>query len=414
MQANEFDGLTNAEWKQLILKTIKAETAAEKLAFYQKRLVQRPEPGLAIEPFYTREDLAELSYLQGFHSLWTQTRKTTGWMNLESIAVYDEKTANQQALEVLAKGADAVFFNLLNRPGGKPMLDGTLTTEHNFDFSVLLHTLSLARVPVYFQMRQSQLIPLSHYLQATEQTETLMGGILFWEVSLWSELSDKEKDSFLHAFQNSIFSKGKTPYFKSFLLEPIGEMIDDDSDMETFALPATSLLRYQLQAAVKVIQYFQQAGLPVQHLLPQIGFVVDIGNAYFLEIAKLRALRLLWWQIGQHVDENSNLVDVFIYAQTTRMVAPESEPYQSMLANTTQAMAAIIGGCDALTVQPGVFATPEDATLAQRIARNVSVILKEESYFDKVTDMGAGSYLIENLTHQLAKAVWEQLEFEYP
>ncbi len=411
MQANEFEGLTNTEWKALILKTIKAETESEKLAFYQERLVQHPEPELAIEPFYTMEDVAELSYLQGFHRMWAQTRKTTGWMNVESIVVHDEKTANQQALEGLAKGADAISFNLLNRPGGKPMLDGTLTTEHNFDFSVLLHALSLARVPVYFQMRQSQLIQLSDYLQATGQAETLMGGILFWEVSLWSELSDNEKKTFLHALQNSIFSQGKTPYFQPFLIEPIGELLDDNTDLETFALPVTSLLHYQLQAAVKLIQYCQQTGLPVQHLLPQIGFVVDIGNAYFLEIAKLRALRLLWWQIGQQFDENLNLVDVFIYAQTTRMIAPESEPYQSLLANTTQAMAAVIGGCDALTVQPGVFATPEDIILAQRIARNVSVILKEESYFDKVTDIGAGSYLIENLTHQLAKAVWEKLEF---
>ena len=72
-------------------------------------------------------------------------------------------------------------------------------------------------------------------------------------------------------------------------------------------------------------------------------------------------------------------------------------------------MSAIIGGCDALTVNGGGLASGKDTILARRVARNVSAVLKEESYFDKVTDMGAGSYLIENLTHQLAKAAWENL-----
>jgi methylmalonyl-CoA mutase len=160
-------------------------------------------------------------------------------------------------------------------------------------------------------------------------------------------------------------------------------------------------------------------GFEATQVLPRIGFVVDVDNHYFMQIAKLRALRLLWWQIGRLYDESLNLVDVFIHARTTNAVPPENEPYQNLISNTTQAMSAIIGGCDALTVAGGLAdekveqseipPSAANTILAQRIARNVSAILKEESYFDKVTDMGAGSYLIENLTHQLAKAVWESL-----
>jgi methylmalonyl-CoA mutase len=411
MHSDEFETLTNAEWKQLILKTIKADSEAEKIAFYQQKLVQQPEPGVNIQPFYTQEDMIELDYLKGFHRLWTQTRQTTGWMNIERIAVHDETIANQQAREALANGADAVLFNLLNRPGGKPMLSGEHTQEHAFDFSVLLREIPLARIPVYYEMRSSQLTNLGNYLQSSEtDVSGLMGGINFWEVSLWSSEPEANKDRFGRIFQNSIFAQGKTPYFKPLLIEPIGEILEDNEAMETFAIPVVSSIRYQLEAAVRLMDDLQQRNIPVPITAPQVGFVTDVGTHYFLEIARLRALRLLWWQIGQYYDTRLNLVDVFVYANTIRMMPPDKEPYASMLANTTQAMAAIIGGCDALTMQPGAFTDAKDLVLAQRIARNVSVILKEESYFDKVNDPGAGSYLVENLTHQIARAVWEQLK----
>ena len=204
---------------------------------------------------------------------------------------------------------------------------------------------------------------------------------------------------------------GGLPYFKPLLIEPVGGWFEDeDGAMETFALSQTVLLSNQLQAAIRLVEQLAERGVPVTQTLPQVGFVVDMGNHYFLEIAKLRALRLLWWQIGRLYDQNLNLVDVFIHARTANAVPPEKEPYQNLISNTTQAMSAIVGGCDALTV-----ASPppvgEGSGMGLRVARNVSAILKEESYFDKVTDMGAGSYLIENLTHQLAKGIWEKLPF---
>jgi|GEM_PF-3599833 len=411
MLFDDFPGMTKEEWKHLLLQSIKTDNQSDKLNIYAQKLIQNPEPDIEIQPFYTPEDMAGLEYLQGFHRLWVQTRQTTGWMNLETIKVYNEKVANQQAKDALTKGADSITFDLLNRPGGKPMLGGGFTTEHLFDFSVLLQDIFLSQLPVYFRLRHNQLKGLSDYLQAVEKDITaIMGGLTFEEILLWDILpDDNARQSFIDAFENSIFSKATTPYFRSFIIEPIGELFaDEDGEMETFALPQTTLLTNQLRAAMQFVDYYAKEA-PANEILPQIGFVVDIGDHYFMEIAKLRALRLLWWQIGRMYDESLNLIDVFIHAQTTIRLAPEKEPYKSLLTNTTQAMSAIIGGCDALTVNAGVFALEKDTILAQRIARNVSVILKEESYFDKVTDIGAGSYLIENLTHQLAKAVWEKL-----
>ncbi|MDJ1466570.1 methylmalonyl-CoA mutase family protein [Cytophagaceae bacterium DM2B3-1] len=410
MQFDDFAGITQEEWKQLILKTIKAETQEEKLHFYAQKLIQHPEPGIEIQPFYMKEDLAGLEYLQGFHQLWAQSRQTTGWINVENIAVYDEATANQQAKDALTKGTTGIRFNLLNRPGGKPMLTGGMTTEHLFDFSVLLEGISLSRIPVYFHLRHTQLENLSNYLQEVEKDiSTLMGGIIFEEIALSAILPDEfTNEALLKSLQVSSLFTTHTPYFKLLLIEPVGEPLDDNAEMETFALPVVSLISYQLQAIVKLIDDLETI-LPITDILPKVGFIVDIGDYYFMEIAKLRALRLIWWQIGRTYHPESNLIDVFIYAQTAILVPPADEPYQSLLTNTTQAMSAIIGGCDALAVQPAAFTNPQDSILGKQIARNVSAILQEESYFDKVTDIGAGSYLIENLTHQIAQSIWEKL-----
>ena len=398
MRVDEFPGMTNAEWKQLILKTIKAETEAGKLDFYDRQLVQHPEPGLEILPFYTPENMAGLEYLQGFHRLLAQTKQTTGWMNVEPIAVHNEKTANQQALEALAQGADAVEFNLLNRPGGKLMMDGGLTGEHLFDFSTLLHQISPLQTPVFFQMRSPDFANLNGYLaQSGAETANAMGGITFEEIAMWDlVLDENHKKQFAGGFQNSIFSKAQTPYFKPLLVCQEGITIESMADA--------------LKTATGMADELVSRGLTAKKVLPQIGFRTTIGSDYFLEIAKLRALRLLWWQIGRLYDESLNLVDVFIHARTIATEPPETEPYKNLISNTTQAMSAIIGGCDALTVNGGGLASEKDTILGRRVARNVSAVLKEESYFDKVTDMGAGSYLIENLTHQLAKAAWERLK----
>lgn len=408
MRFDEFAGMTNAEWKQLIVRAVRAETEAAKLAFYEQQLVRRPEPGIAIQSFYTPEDMAGLDYLKGFHRLWTQTRQTTGWMNVEPIVVYDEKTANQQAREALAHGADAVEFDLLHRAGSKPMPDGGVK-EHLFDFPALLHGLSPLQTPVFFRMRSPDFADLNDYLaQSGAETANAMGGIAFDETAIRDLVAhETDGNAFAAGFQNSIFSKGQTPYFRSLMIGLASQLLEDGAT-QTPALPPTVLLAGQLATAIRLTDRLLERGLPVRQVLPQIGFVVDVGNDYFMEIARLRALRLLWWQIGRLYDENLNLVDVFIHARTANAAPPENEPYKNLISNTTQAMSAIIGGCDALTVAGGL-ASEKDTILAQRIARNVSAVLKEESYFDKVTDMGAGSYLIENLTHQLAKAVWERL-----
>ncbi|MDJ1479224.1 methylmalonyl-CoA mutase family protein [Cytophagaceae bacterium YF14B1] len=380
MQFDDFAGITQEEWKQLILKTIKAETQEEKLHFYAQKLIQHPEPGIEIQPFYTKEDLTGLEYLQGFHQLWAQTRQTTGWINVGHINPYflSPTECHNDIHYLFNRGAEGVNISTIQfqiaNSNTKP------------DWSIFLHTISLEKTPIFFSITD----PIQPFLDFLKNSypdiSRLMGGIYY------TSDSNNVLESYaaiLHVLQNA-------PYF---------QLILSPKENST----TTETLFNLLEQAKTLVKDLSLYGMSPSTILPKIGFGIDIKNDYFLEIAKLRALRLLWWQFGQMYDPSLNMIDVFIYAHTSSNTNIEEEPYQTLLSHTTQAMSGIIGGCDALTIYTYPNTDLKEFELRRRIALNISSILKEESYFDKVVDIGAGSYLIENLTHQIAKMVWERL-----
>ncbi|MDB5228920.1 MAG: mutA [Bacteroidota bacterium] len=122
---------------------------------------------------------------------------------------------------------------------------------------------------------------------------------------------------------------------------------------------------------------------------------------YFFEIAKLRAFRWLWKQL---CELNSIPYNIFIISETVVLHDKEKEEYNNILRNTTEAMSAILGGCDALIVNSH---DKNETGFSRRLARNIHHILLHESYFDEINDAAKGSYYIEYLTYQFAQKAWE-------
>ena len=141
-----------------------------------------------------------------------------------------------------------------------------------------------------------------------------------------------------------------------------------------------------------------------------IYFHFHIGQNYFLEITKLRAFRWLWQQFAS-VNDLTN--PIFIIAETGNSKRDDNENskeiYTNILRNTTEAMSAIIGGCDYLIVNSHDVEM-ENSDFGKRIARNVQHILYNESYFNNFKDIGKASYYVEYLTFQLAKKTWNRLQ----
>jgi len=139
----------------------------------------------------------------------------------------------------------------------------------------------------------------------------------------------------------------------------------------------------------------------------EVVFKMKTGTDFFLEIAKLRALRILWANVLKSYGLEPTIypkimVDFDTSSQT-------KDPNQNMIRATTMAMAAALGGADLLTVLPAGHGDEDRSAFYRRIARNIQHILKMESFLDRVKDIAAGSYYVETLTTKIGEAVWRKL-----
>ncbi len=157
-------------------------------------------------------------------------------------------------------------------------------------------------------------------------------------------------------------------------------------------------------------EYFEQLknGVKPETIAQNIHLRMASGGNYLLNIAKFRSIRLLWSMFLQAYKLDATQFPLYISAETALSNKTLFDPYNNLLRNTTESMAAAIAGVDEILVYPHnhIFA-PADAD-AQRLALNIQHLLQNEGHFDKVAGIANGSYYIENLTQTLVEQAWQQ------
>jgi methylmalonyl-CoA mutase len=167
-------------------------------------------------------------------------------------------------------------------------------------------------------------------------------------------------------------------------------------------------LAFSLAQGAEYLTQFTELGVNIDDVAKTIKFNFGIGNNYFMEIAKLRAARLLWAQIVKAYNPASDCAAKLIaHCETSRYNKTIYDPHVNMLRTQTEAMSAALGGAHSITVLPFNAIYEEPSNLSERVARNQQILLKEESYLDKVSDPAAGSYYIENLTASIVEQAWK-------
>ncbi len=169
---------------------------------------------------------------------------------------------------------------------------------------------------------------------------------------------------------------------------------------------AVQELAFTLAAAVQHLRELQQRGLGIQDVGPRLLFGLEVGPQFFLEIAKLRAARLLWARVAEACGGDATARQVFLHVRTSPVSLTALDPWVNILRGTTEAFAAIVGGCDSLHVAPFDAALGLPGELARRLARNTQLVLREEAHFDRVVDPAGGSWYVETLTAELAEKAW--------
>lgn len=167
---------------------------------------------------------------------------------------------------------------------------------------------------------------------------------------------------------------------------------------------------FSLAAVSEYLTQLIDHGLPIDRIVGRLFVSLEIGSSYFLEIARLRALRLLLHQLIGAFDAGTTSTYVPIHASVSRRNMTLYDPHSNLLRASTEAASAVIGGCDVLVVHPFDDVGRDASEFACRLARNIQHLLRHEAYLEKVNDPSAGSYYVEALTDALGRSAWQRFQ----
>ena len=396
----EFPPVTPGEWKEQIEKDLKGRSI--------DTLKWKPYEGFTVEPFYTGEDLDRLTYLtESAPGEFPYVRSTGGadndWNINEYISDSDVHSANKAALDCLAMGAESLTFLCRiedNVIAGVPV-------QNKEDMSALLKDIPIDKVPVHFKCGQGASGILALYITEAERRglnrKSMRGSIDMDPIGALIQRGSYpagEDRSYEELKSVITYLHRHMPSFKGLTVH--GERFADSG------ASVTQELAFSLASGVEYLDRLTSMGLTADQIAPRMSFSFSIGSDYFMEIAKLRAARLLWAAImKQYKPKDESSEQISIETVTSGWNKTVYDPYTNMLRSTVEAMAATIGGSGAVHVSPldSAFDAPGDFT--RRMARNTQLILKSESYLNRVIDPSAGSYYIETLTDSVAGAAWK-------
>lgn len=355
---SEFNSLSEQQWKEQIIKDLKG-------AEYEL-LTWHTNNGFDVKPFYTGENTENKKPVFEF----------SDWDICEPIDVHDVKFANHQALQALKKGASGLVFNITKKVDTKTLLKD-ISLEHIYSqFNIsndALHVLHDLK-SIYGKIN-----PFDGKLKCFVNIDPIH---LFAFYGEWHDSQEKDLS-----------------ILKQLVHIPVNASLYQEAGSTQ-----VNELAFTLAHCNDYLNYLNDSNSLNNK---PIHITVSVGGDLFTEIAKLRALRKLI-DLLQNAYGCKN--ELYLHTQTTMLNKSEKDAYTNLLRSTTEAMSAVIGGTNSLSIAGYDQLFNQANEFSSRMAINQQHILKDESYLNKVADMAAGSYYIEQLTDQLAHTAWEKFK----
>ncbi|MEZ4936799.1 MAG: methylmalonyl-CoA mutase family protein [Crocinitomicaceae bacterium] len=355
-QKTDFDS-----WKNKVIADLKGkdynilqfptDEEIEIQAIIEPKIIDRNDPDIAP---YTRGDKQD----------------NNDWIIFKS---YEDTVTNADLLHDLNKGISGI--------------DLTFDSYHHID--QLLENVELEYIYSSFSVKTPD--------QACQLLEKLPGS-----ANGWVNFNPIAKDSLVGIDEVLKYTIPR-PTFKAFNI--------DGADIRNRGGNIIDEVAYLLSCGNEYLNHFRFTGIHTDLVTENILFTTGIGPNYFFEIAKIRAIRMLWANIvDQYHPESSKAFKIHLHAKTMSLNLHDEDPYNNLLRQTTEAMSAAIGGVDSMEVVPYQGKSADEKELFQRMAKNIQLILKEESLINQVIDPAGGSYYIELLTEEIAKRSWKKFQ----
>ncbi|WP_269685329.1 methylmalonyl-CoA mutase subunit beta [Flavobacterium lacustre] len=350
---NDFNPISTKQWKQKIQFELNG-------ADYNETLVWNSPEDIKVKPFYDASDLPKYFPL---------ATKASEFKICQNIFVFDIEKSIERALDTLNRGAESLRFTIENEAVA---------------IDTLLEKLPLEKITVYFHLRFISI----DFVKKIDAIAKQRNATIFCNLDPIGQLA---KDG--NWFSTSEKNNFETLSILSKETSNVSLISIDGSLYQNAGANMVQQIAYTLAHAN---EYFNR----IELINKPIVFEISVGTNYFFEIAKLRALRLLFNLIAKEYNHN---LDCHLLVSPTKRNKTLYDYNVNMLRTTTECMSAILGGANAIANLPYDALYHKDNEFGDRIARNQLLILKNESYFDKVNNPADGSYYIENLTHQLAE-----------
>lgn len=387
---------------------------------------QTPE-GIAIKPVYTQEDIADLPYTDTMPGMepfirGPQTTMYAGrpWTIRQYAGFSTAEESNAFYKKALAAGGQgvSVAFDLATHRGydsDHPRVSGDVgkagvAIDSVEDMKILFDEIPLDKVSVSMTMNGAVLPVLAGYIIAAEEqgvTQDKLAGTI--QNDILKEFM--VRNTYIYPPAPSMKIIGDIIAYASDNLPKFNTISISGYHIQEAGADAALELAYTLADGKEYIKTALASGLKIDDFAPRLSFFWGISMNFYMEIAKMRAARLLWSKIVSEFDpQNEKSLMLRTHSQTSGWSLTEQDPYNNVVRTTIEAMAAVFGGTQSLHTNALDEAIALPTEFSARIARNTQLIIQEETGITKVVDPWAGSYLMENLTQEIADKAWALIE----
>ncbi len=366
---SEFDPVSKEEWMKKVEIDLKG-------ADFEKKLVWKNLNDIKIQPFYNVEDKQDYITNTGENS--------QNLINYRSIPVATVKKGNELALKAVGEGVNGLLFTLDKNVPAAELLKGV--DLNKIAVSFMVQGESLAFAPDFGAFVKDTKIPV----------ENLKGYFDNGIISNYVTQGKVDESKFDQTAELVKLFVGY-PNYKALTISG-SEFLDSGANQ-------VQEVAYTLNALVFAIEKIKEKGVSVQDILGNLNVKLAIGSEYFVEIGKFRAFNSLLKAVAAKYGVSD--FEHTVLAKTSIWNKSVTDPHTNLLRATTEAMSAILGNVDGILIDAFDKEFSEPSEFSSRIAGNIGTILKEESYFGKVSNPVDGSYYVEEVTDKIAAKALE-------
>ena len=383
--------------------------------------------GIRVKPLYTAADLSGLQFtdtLPGFAPYLRGPQATMyavrPWTIRQYAGFSTAEASNDFYRKALAAGAQgvSVAFDLATHRGydsDHPRVTGDVgkagvAIDSVEDMKILFNQIPLDQVSVSMTMNGAVLPVLAGYIVAAEEqgvSQDKLSGTI--QNDILKEFM--VRNTYIFPPEPSMRAIGDIIHYTAQNMPKFNSISISGYHMQEAGANQALELAFTLADGREYVKAALAKGLDIDEFAGRLSFFWAIGMNFYLEVAKMRAARLLWWKIMTAFDaKNPKSLMLRTHCQTSGWSLTEQDPYNNVVRTTIEAMAAVFGGTQSLHTNALDEAIALPTEFSARIARNTQLIIQEETHITSVVDPWAGSYMMEKLTQDMADAAWKIIE----